>query len=186
MGPTNRSTEPLDRLGALSHAEGLATEPALDLSVPHSLSAPVCCHATCLRATHRQAADRCDLPTAPCLRADTHRQAAGQTGAQAARRSGQVTSPRPIRPACRQAGARIGGADGPGRPRGPGRALPEVLSPSAIACPAPHTSGPPPDCDTIPMGFRPPVCACLSRPRRRQVRHAQAGRFSSTRLTRRE
>jgi len=97
MGPTNRSTEPLDRLGALSHAEGLATEPALDLSVPHSLSAPVCCHATCLRATHRQAADRCDLPTAPCLRADTHRQAAGQTGAQAggAERTGDLPTPDP-------------------------------------------------------------------------------------------
>ena len=39
--------------------------------------------------------------------------------------------------------------------------------------------------DTIPIACRPPVCACLSPSRRRQVRHAQAGQFSSTRFTRR-
>ena len=48
--------------------------------------------------------------------------------------------------------------------------------------------------DTIPIACRPPVCACLSPSQRRQVRpvcrvgtgrHAQVGRFSSTRFTRR-
>ena len=45
--------------------------------------------------------------------------------------------------------------------------------------PQPH------DSDTIPVACRPPVCASLSRVRRRQVRHAQAGRFRSPRFPRR-
>ena len=66
------------------------------------------------------------------------------------------------------------------------RACPAVLSPPSFACPMPNALGGPSTAatkpfpsvlrrDTIPIAYRPPVC----------VQHAQAGRFSSTRFTRR-
>ena len=74
-------------------------------------------------------------------------------------------------------------APGPG-PAGRRRPRPRCAGP-APATAAPKLFPQAPDRDTIPIASRPPVCACLSRVRRRQVRHAQAGRFSSTRFTRR-